>query len=113
MKNSTVSLFESYKQKLPIGQVKLFDWVCSERYKEEAKYIRSLSEKSEQRKCGCIKMKMFERRGPPGGAVHYRERSLVVPCPLTWHRGRSRVFTAKNRCLLCSGGMSIDVPLAA
>ena len=50
MKNSTVSLFESYKQKLPIGQVKLFDWVCSERYKEEAKYIRSLSEKSEQRK---------------------------------------------------------------
>lgn len=49
MKNSTVSLFESYKQKLPIGQVKLFDWVCSERYKEEAKYIRSLSEKSEQR----------------------------------------------------------------
>ena len=45
MKNSTVSLFESYKQKLPIGQVKLFDWVCSERYKEEAKYIRSLSEK--------------------------------------------------------------------
>ena len=47
MKNSTVSLFESYKQKLPIGQVKLFDWVCRERYKEEAKYIRSLSEKSE------------------------------------------------------------------
>ena len=27
--------------------------------------------------------------------------------------GRSRVFAAKNRCLLCSGGMSIDVPLAA
>lgn len=42
MKNSTVSLFESYKQKLPIGQVKLFDWVCSERYKEEAE-IHSLS----------------------------------------------------------------------
>ena len=27
--------------------------------------------------------------------------------------GRSRVFAAKNRFLLCSGGMSIDVPLAA
>ena len=26
--------------------------------------------------------------------------------------GRSRFFAAKNRCLLCSGGMSIDVPLA-
>ncbi len=59
MKNSTVSLFESYKQKLPIGQVKLFDWVCSERYKEEAKYIRSLSEKKrttevQGQNCLCI-----------------------------------------------------------
>ena len=27
--------------------------------------------------------------------------------------GLSRGFAAKNRCLLCSGGMSIDVPLAA
>ena len=27
--------------------------------------------------------------------------------------GRRRVFAAKNRCLLCSGGMFIDVPLAA
>ena len=32
---------------------------------------------------------MFGRWGPLGGAVHlrHRERSLVVPCPLTWHRG--------------------------
>ena len=35
------------------------------------------------------------------------------PHPLTCHSRRSRVFAAKNRCLLCSGGMSIDVPLAA
>ena len=38
---------------------------------------------------------------------------VVVACPLTCHSRRSRVFAAKNRCLLCSGGMSIDVPLAA
>jgi len=49
MKNPKVSLFESYKQKLPIGQVNLFDWVCSNKYKEAANRIRSLSEKSEQR----------------------------------------------------------------
>lgn len=50
MRNPKVSLFESYRQKIPVGQMRLFDWVCSGRYKEAAERIRSLSDKSEQRK---------------------------------------------------------------
>lgn len=49
MKNPKVSLFESYKLKLPVQQVYLFDWVRSERYKTQAEFIRSLTNKSEQR----------------------------------------------------------------
>lgn len=50
MKNSKVSLFEGYKLKHSVQQVYLFDWVCSGHYRDEATFIRSLSDKSEQRK---------------------------------------------------------------
>lgn len=49
MENPKVSLFEGYKQKVPVQQVYLFDWVCSDGYKEWAKFIRSLPGKIEQR----------------------------------------------------------------
>lgn len=49
MENPKVSVFESYKQKNPVRQVYLFDWVCSDRYKAWAEFIRSLLGKNEQR----------------------------------------------------------------
>lgn len=50
MENPKVSVFENYKQKIPVRQVYLFDWVCSERYKGWAEFIRSSPDKSVQRK---------------------------------------------------------------
>lgn len=49
MENPKVSLFERYNKKIPVQQVYLFDWVCSSKYKDWAKFIRSLPSKSEQR----------------------------------------------------------------
>ncbi|WP_018665777.1 BT4734/BF3469 family protein [Bacteroides gallinarum] len=49
MKNPKVSLFQNYREKLPVRQVRLLDWVCSDLYKGAAEHIRSIFNKNEQR----------------------------------------------------------------